>query len=267
MTEPRLSVEDLRIWGSWQRTAELHSRTRQHQRRVDQARRVVSDVLLRDPTACCMWSAGKDSTAMAHLVHEMAPDVLLVSEKDDLDYPGEREYVETLARRWGARLQVVTPNVSPREWIARNATGLAVYEDFHSRVAELSKACFYRVVEEASDGHAILLGLRSEESRGRLMNRATHGLLYQSRDRWVACPLGDWSGIDVYAYLVSQGVDLLPLYRCVAFMHAREPWRVRKSWWLPGAHGRHGGVAWLRHYYPALYRQLVEWIPAVQGAT
>jgi len=205
----------------------------------------------------------------------MDPSVSLVSEKDDLDYPGERDYVEGLAEHWSAQLEVITPQISPCDWIDQNAHLLNADDDFHSRAAELSKACFYGLVEEANAGRdAVFLGLRKGESRGRMMNRITRGLLYRKRPtEWnpsgltVCTPLGDWSGLDVYAYLARYAIDPLPVYRCVWLNHREEPWRVRKSWWIPGADSRWGGIAWLRHYWPSLYQRLLDWWPMARRLT
>ena len=232
------------------------------------------------------YSGGKDSTAAAHLVcvaAGAAGAVELVSEKDDLDYPGEREYVEQLAAAWGARLKILTPTISPREWVQAEAAkeALVCCDDIHSRAAGLSKACFYRLMEEDNAGRGlVMLGLRAEESniREAVANRAlglrakarregrahpASGLTYwhEGAGQWRCLPVARWRGLDVYAYLLSRGVDPLHVYRCVAFMHADRPWMIRKSWWLPGgASGRYGQVAWLRRYYPSLYTQLRRWM-------
>lgn len=246
-------------------TARMHSRTRHHKRRVEKARAVVSDFIDRDPSAIVMWSGGKDSTAMTHLALGVCPTIDVISEKDDLDYPGERDYVECLARKWVAQLTIVEPAVSPAEWMRKNGLSLAPGDDIHGRAAAMSKDCFYSVVEGETAGRGIMLGLRAEESKGRTANRATRGLIYHARNQLVATPLADWSGLDVYAYCESHGIELLPLYQCVSLMHAREPWRLRKSWWVPGAHGMTGSVQWLRHYYPSLYSKLVQWSPSSQS--
>lgn len=263
-TEPRLTDDDVRIWRAWQRAAAMHAQTRRFAKRVEQARRVIGECFEQASDPAVMWSGGKDSTVLTHLVCVTeGAKVRVVSEKDDLDYPGEREYVEHLAAAWGLRLDIVTPPISPAQWIAEHAHELEACDDLHSRAAQLSKDCFYGLVEEATQQNdAILLGLRKNESHGRMMNRVTRGLLYQARGKWTCQPLGDWTGMDVMAYMRANDIDPLPVYRCVAFMHAQEPWRVRKSWWIPGAHTRHGGVAWLRHYWPSLYQQLCAWIPS-----
>jgi 3'-phosphoadenosine 5'-phosphosulfate sulfotransferase (PAPS reductase)/FAD synthetase len=265
MTEPRIGPADVSRWNSWQATVAIHARTRLHARRIDEARRVIGDLLSQDTNPAVMWSGGKDSTALAHLAIRVCPGLELVSEKDDLDYPGERQYVEDLAASWRARLTVLVPDVSPARWMEEHAREIAIGGDMHGRAAGLSKACFYSVVERASRGRAIMLGLRSEESAARRVNRATHGNLYRARGQWVATPIADWTGLDVYAYLLVNGIELLPLYRCIALMHSREPWRLRKSWWIQGAAGSMGGVMWLRHYYPSLYAKLVEWSPRTQS--
>lgn len=92
-------------------------------------------------------------------------------------------------------------------------------------------------------------------------------MLYAKRRRfgegtqWISTPLADWRGIDVYAYAVSRGIELLPMYRCVGLMHDEDPWNIRKSWWVPGSHARWGGIAWLRRYYPSLYARLCRMLP------
>lgn len=259
--EPALTSADEHVWRLWCLTARAHARTDAHRKRVDEALRASERCLAKHSRCAVMWSGGKDSTAMAHLIRVgLGADVEIVSEKDDLDYPGEEEYVTGLAATWGARLRILRPEVSPQEWLKAHVDELELCADMHSRAAGLSKACFYGLVEEDNkERDAIFLGLRAAESAGRKDNREKHGLTYRRRNGLVVCqPLADWSGLDVYAYLLAHDVPVLPVYRCVAFMHAREPWRVRKSWWLPTTHG---GVAWLRHYWPTLFDQMCQWIP------
>lgn len=267
VTEPILDAHDHAVWARLMIQARRRARSLEHQRLVAAAHRITERCLQQSEHPAVMWSGGKDSTAMSHLVLEVDPTVALVSEKDDLDYPGEENYVTELAEHWGAKLKIIRPDISPSQWIADHAHELRPDADFHSRAAGLSKACFYRVVERATAGRgAIFLGLRAAESKARTVSRAVNGTLYRRKSgQWTCCPLADWTGLDVFAYLATHGIEPLHVYQCVGFMHKREPWRVRKSWWLPGASGRHGGVAWLRRYYPSLYRQLIEWFPRAQS--
>lgn len=264
-TEPILRDDDLQAWETWRRVALLRAEEPDHRRRVDRAREIVDRALSLGLSACVMWSGGKDSTALAHLIRaHMGISLQTFSEKDDLDFPEEEQYIKSLAADHSIDLRVLRPEVSPAAWLAENGASLSGYDDLHSRAAELSRACFYRMVEEASNLYGLtFLGLRAGESRGRAMNYATRGSLYRRMDgRWTCSPIASWEGVDVYAYLLSRGIELLPLYRCIAFMHRDEPWRVRKSWWVPGSSARLGGAAWLRRYYPSLFDRLASWIPA-----
>lgn len=254
------------------RAAGVHAKTNSHAKRVDSSKFVVDRCIQSAERVAVSWSAGKDSTVMTHLVRvEMGCDVTAVSEKDDLDFPGEDAYVRDLAAAWGLRLRVVRPDISPSAWVAEHAGAMHVGDDIHARSAGLSKVCFYRVMESADrDFDAVMLGLRSEESQIRRYLRERRGRLYALRGRGgqLRClPVADWSGIDVFAYAVSRGIELLPMYRCIGLMHATEPWRLRKSWWLPGSGAAHGQVAWLRRYYPSLFTQLVMWMPHARALT
>lgn len=320
--EPLLTDRDRAVWDAWTRAALEHSRTQSFRRRVERARVAVVEAVdyaqrIHSPRRPMFaWSGGKDSTVGAHLVGVEAGArgaVDFVSEKDDLDYPGERAYVEGLAAAWGLTLEVIAPPVSPKQWIADAAARgeIRAYDDIHSRAAGLSKACFYKLMEASNEGRALVfLGLRREESNRR-DGVADHALfeakqrraaqagraLPQKRDRpgarparpvvdlaagptsgltywhagasqWRCLPVAEFRGdtpsthgLDVYAYAVSREIELLPVYRCVGLMHARAPGRVRKSWWLPGGHTATGQVAWLKRYYPSLFRQLCAWMP------
>ena len=267
--EPVLRADDVACWGTWQRTFALHQRTLEFRRHVDAARRVIDQEVSSSRNGMVAWSAGKDSTAMTHLivVDRGHRDIAVVSEKDDLDYPGEEDYVTELAAAWGARLQVVKPELSPLEFVERRAHAMTFGRDIHGRTAELSKKCFYNVMAEANAGRDLVaLGLRAQESGRRARLRNALGLSYTLVDgsRRII-PIADWTGLDVFSYLQMVGIEPLPVYRCVAMTHRHAPWEIRKSWWLPGVSANHGTVAWLRRYWPNLFDRLRRMFPVAQA--
>jgi 3'-phosphoadenosine 5'-phosphosulfate sulfotransferase (PAPS reductase)/FAD synthetase len=269
-SDPRLSVLDRDAWSRLMILARQRSKTLEFKAAVGKAKRLIDRLAVETERPAIMWSGGKDSTAMAHLaVVGVGLKAPVFSEKDDLDYPGELDYVNSNGAAWGADLRVVVPEVSPKQWITSHSHEIGVCWDMHSRAAQMSKECFYSVIESASSAHdGIMLGLRAAESRARTVNRAAHGAMYRKRNgQVVCCPLADWSGLDVFAYLESNGVEPFMVYRCIAFSNIRDPWNVRKSWWIPGDNARHGGVSWLRHYYPGLYRELLSWFERAQSYT
>jgi 3'-phosphoadenosine 5'-phosphosulfate sulfotransferase (PAPS reductase)/FAD synthetase len=270
--EPVLRPDDLRAWDAWRSAARLHARSPAHRRVVDQARRVAAAALEQSDRACCGVSGGKDSAVLGDLIRGLgAREVVMQSEKDDLDYPGEEAYVAALGARWGGPLEVVRPPVSPLGWLLEHAGAMHADSDVHSRAAELAKACFYRVMEAATAPYdTLFLGLRAAESGHRKKSRWSKGLLYTTVQRpWQrrCTPLGDWKGIDVYAYAEAHDLELFDVYRCVAFAHRLEPWTIRKSWWLPGSHSRNGQAAWLRRYYPSLFELFRRIFPDARAYT
>lgn len=261
MDEPILSAEDRRVWDRWSTTFRMHSRTSAYARAVEGAKRIAGGALSTSAAPVASWSGGKDSTALVHLIRVgLGADVPAVSEKDDLDYPGEDAYVTDLAASLGLRLKVVRPPISPTAWLLERRGSLSAGEDMHSRAAGLSRACFYGVMEQANEGHDLVLwGLRAEESGRRRALLASKGSTYKLKSGPSRCaPLASWTGLDVFAYMQAHGVEPLPVYRCCGWLpeHRAKPWLIRKSWWIPGAHAKHGQVAWLQRYWPSLHAKL-----------
>ena len=272
--EPILGAEDYELWDQWCEIARVHSRTRLHQRKVDGAKRLVDEALATAQPWTIAWSGGKDSTVLTHLINvTMGRAVPAFAHKDDLDFPESEPYIRRCAEAWGVSVRIVRPPISPREWMRENAAKHSHFGgllDMHSRTSEIARAAWWDTID--AETHAFegyFDGLCAHESRARRLNRALRGNLYRKNHRtrgsiWVAHPLHDWSPHDVYGYAVSHGVELLPLYKCVALLHREEPWRLREEWWVPGAMGAiHGQYAWLRRYYPSLWRQLREWLPEI----
>ena len=239
----------------------IHARTQRFARAVESAKQIAHRALSASVTPMVSLSAGKDSTALTCLIAEMGAAPRVLSEKDDLDYPGEEDYVRALGARFGLDLHIVRPPQSPLAWLAERRGLLSAGEDMHSRSAGLSKACFYGVMEQANEGRDLLLwGLRAAESANRRRLLTRKGPTYTLANGQVRCaPLAYWTGNDVFAYLQSREVEVLPVYRCCGWLpeHRHKPWLIRKSWWIPGAHASRGSAAWLRHYWPSLFRVLL----------
>ncbi len=89
------------------------------------------------PRAYIAYSGGKDSTALLHLASSMGV-YRAMSVKDDLDFPGELEYVTKMAKRCNVKLDIINPPESLQEWLKNNGGRFYVDDNFHSRSYEFS---------------------------------------------------------------------------------------------------------------------------------
>lgn len=268
--EPLIDEQDREAWSELLEQAAAHARTQGFKRRVELAKHLCDRALNEHPNAAIGSSFGKDSCAMTHLVCvELGHRLPVYCHRDDLDFPEAREFSERFTARWDLDTRFLTAPFSVRQWLNEHAHELESGADLHGRATAMAKGAFYDVIDAAMAQYdCVFIGMRADESRARRMNRAVRTDLYRKKHsrrhdgQWTCTPLGGWHGIDVYAYAVSRGLELMPLYQCIAFMHRTEPWRVRESWWIPEANtARYGGIAWLRRYYPSLWRQLRAWMP------
>lgn len=233
-----------------------------HKKRLDKARAIVDDALALGIAWYIGVSGGKDSMALAHLVSIIMPGVEMWCHKDDLDFPGEKEFVEKATKKYGWNMKIVSPSVSLYEAIQK--MNIDVCEDIHSRGTELSDKYFYSMIREQEKKFGgCFLGLRKQESRGRLKNYMSRGSLYQRKNtKWTCNPLSNWTGDDVFAYLVINEIPIFDIYFKTKF-HDGDPTRIREAWFLPGQSARKGQVVWLKYYYPELYYKLLDIAPEV----
>jgi len=253
MTEAELRDKALLYWRAHRRLFEA---------RVGRAKRAIIEALEKCPPhrAYVAWSGGKDSTALAHLVHSIAPEVEMVSQVDDLDFPDKLPYMERVAKQFSFKWRVLRPEFSVLEYMRKHGIGI---ERICAQTHQLTKDAFLKLFERyrAENGKdMVFLGLRAEESPHRRRNRACRGLLYQHKDGlWVATPIADWRVWDVFAYHVINDIPIRPLYL------KGDPEKVRSGWVVPpeGA-AAHGGVQWLRQHYPEVYAKLAREFPELR---
>lgn len=232
----------------------LHANSRAFARQVDDARRIIERAL---SMACFVasWSTGKDSTAMTHLVRTMDDDIPILIQFDDCDWPTKRPYAERVCAQLGWQVHSVEPDFSVWEIACRERIG---YDNICAQSHQITRDGFLVPLDAKRrelGGDGVFLGLRIEESRARKLNLASRGPLYRLRDgTWRCCPLWRWTARDVFAYLVSHGIEINPCYLQNRF---KQPEEIRLSWALPTPTGRTtGDLEHLRYYYPAQYARL-----------
>lgn len=203
------------------------------------------------------WSAGKDSTAMTHLVHSLYPDTPIMIQFDDCDWPIKREYAERCANAQGWDINQVWPDFSVWE---RMKAGRIGEENFCALTHSLTRDSFLAPLAKMQHQlgcNGVYMGLRAAESKARARNLNLRKEVYQLENgEWRCCPLARWTAEDVFAYLVANNVEINPCYLNNRIL---PPEQIRISWAAPTPTSlSHGDAEHFRLYYPKQFQKLRE---------
>lgn len=248
-------MQDEKTFEYWKELYLLHSKLDSFKRKVDKSFEIIQEFLLKDLNNVVSCSAGKDSTVLMHLVTRLKPDIKVISEKDDLDFPNELEYLYILQEKYNLNLDILIPNANLWD-ILKNYD---FTEDIHSKGTSFSDTYFYDLIKKYNKENKItgaFLGLRAEESKRRQWNMKHNHYIYYNNDwkQWICQPLATWKVQDIFAYLFSNDIPILDIYFKTKYKGSPE--NIRKSWILPSGQSNRGEVQWLKHYYPQLYNKL-----------
>jgi 3'-phosphoadenosine 5'-phosphosulfate sulfotransferase (PAPS reductase)/FAD synthetase len=171
--------------------AAMHAKTPGYIHRLDRARAIIRDAMALNFLPYVAFSGGKDSTAVMALVREQYLTVPAVWSDDEWYLPETDEYMARI-KATGIDLRHIRTNAWHTDWlqVAGDWSGIPQYA--------------------ARQGWALcFLGLRQEESAKRRVHLRKYGPLFfaASDDFWHGNPVHDWSWRDVWAYIVSQGLD------------------------------------------------------------
>lgn len=245
-----------------------HSNTTAYRRRVENSVQLI----LGHPNLCVSASWGKDSNVMLHLISatlrrpiiavhgrypddDRAPDMDAVAEAAiaacpypvtviDIPVPGEREMFRRVGHAWTDAF-TAEEREAERWWAESFAAGMA------------------DGLKQAGCAGSFI-GMRADESHARRMNIAKRGQCYSvaSRDGELrVLPLAHWTGADVWAYTVGNGLPWLRMYE-----YGENRDRARSDFTLAvggGALARHGVFETYRQAYPDWWRSLVAEFPEI----
>lgn len=172
--------------------ATLHAKTSGYQYKVNSAREIIKDALSTpDTTGYVSLSGGKDSTVVYALVREQQPDIPAVWSDDEWWLPETMEYIQRLQAS-GLDVRQIRTNTKHADWFTCHGD----YDDLPDYARQHGwNLCF--------------LGLRQEESSVRRVHLRRFGPLFcaNSDKVWHCNPIHNWTWQDVWAYIVSEGLD------------------------------------------------------------
>lgn len=239
-----------------------YAMSRRYQGRLDYSRRIVEEFLEKARNPYVAYSTGKDSTCMAALIWEQAPDTPGVYFDAQCAFP---ESTELLDRMQAAGRKIIRYPCEPfLETLQRAGGPTSPKCERETMLSTVYRPIRALLKEHSFDG--VALGLRADESVYRRMMARKYGpLFWQKRDQlWECNPVIWWSWQDVWAYILSSALDYNRAYDRMGEM----PERARRISYWAGETGRtHGRWAWLRQNYPQLWNQFVALFPEVSQYT
>lgn len=238
--------------------------------RLSSAHAVITKALGQVPHWALSCSFGKDSIVLLDILIEMGHDDMPILYSDrgpEAELPETETVIEQMQERHSFQLVRVVPRLTMFQ-LYRALGGIpGITAPGNSSLIRRNN------LEEPIDGwikeHNIMgsfLGRRIEENpRTRGKHLSVRGPLHFNvgRDLWVCDPLYNWTGADIWAYIVQNDLPYHPLYDLMARENeGRE--RARLSNWSGIVGIKYGRWAWLKQHYPDLFNRFAAEFPEVR---
>lgn len=230
----------------------LHAKSARFARTLHFARAGCEAMLRAAPSCYVSVSFGKQSTCLAHLVHELAPatPMFFLASEETWHLYDYAAVIESFMARWPLALTIV----QTRRW----GDG-----ERWSEACEAGHRDLQTMVPRA-DWDGWFWGLATEESPRRkrtLLHAASQGTPHPSIFRYTdgklrCCPLMHWTVDDLAAYIARHDLPVLNLYRKYGLTQRTTARVTRKML-------RNQGMALARHTNSQGFRAIVNRFPEV----
>lgn len=176
------------------------AKTDEHNRKVEEAKRIITEALAKYHKPYVAFSGGKDSTCVLYLVLQQKPDVMVLHWDYGRYYIPrwlEQEFIENAKKLGAVNIRVETSHLY--EELGRNAINVLGREYLGKLVPQLK--------EEGYD--LVFVGLRKQESlkRRRRMERREH--ISVIPECW---PIQNWDWKDVWAFIFGNNLPYASVY-------------------------------------------------------
>lgn len=225
-----------------------------------------------------MWSGGKDSTVLLHMVRQLEPNVPVIWNNTGVEFPETWHFIKRIRQEWELDLYIAKPKDGVNFWWCVERYGYPLFGKFirlsdhkHQQrrlskqqekavaVARISSYCCDWLKKKPTDtltrqlgGKVDIIGNMTSESRQRWFAWLDCGEFYlaKSTGRWKLYPMYFWMDDDVWAYHEAYNLPHCKLYD---MGHKRNGcWTCGMDIAFPRNH-----LAILRHSHPKLWHFLM----------
>lgn len=201
------------------------------------------------------FSGGKDSEACLILLKMInRTDIPVFTQCDDLDFPQKKKKCQQILQYLGFK----NYSFEYSEMSALNQL----------KTSDVISGTFSHVVKryiEQNQNDGYIMGIRVEESKKRKFNIGKLGNLTQlTNGMWRCLPVAFWSGIDVFALILSLNCPYMDVYDCDEW---KAPHEIRFSWMYNPDFAGDGSALFLKRYYSEQYEKLRRINPTISTFT
>lgn len=235
----------------------LHARSDIYQSHLENARRSIIKAIDTGRKFYVSFSGGKDSSVMLRLILECLPKIAVMHIKSGYALPDTEVYIKLIKEKWAINLIEVDVPVDYLELCREFGLPHLRSKLIQKKVVKLLKKDTATQWAEDQCFTGLFWGLRAEESIGRkaLCRCCPNGIIDRHGILRVA-PLAAWTAKDIWAYIISEGMEYNHLYDKENCGYTRET--LRNTGWLSTDGETKGQIEWLRRNYPEQFRKVRE---------
>ena len=208
-------------------------------RKFEEAQRITEAFIGMCRKPAVSFGGGKDSMAVLIIAQTIEPDIAILCANPPNPLTGRREHLQNVR-------QVCHSEIIEVEYpwdVKAVLNGDINYPD------GLKKSVLWKAQADLEiDG--IIWGCRNSESRGRAINFARNGYIYEARDTKICQPIAKWSAFEVLALACVTGYPINPVYEKMDGYYNLDSLHDG-TWWPHDARGEKG--MWIKKYYPEHY--------------
>lgn len=230
--------------------------------RLEEAQNALKQAIETCQNPAVSFSFGKDSLVCMDIARQIKPDILIIN--IDRGQGGDLEEAvkmyEDYAREYGLNYHRVK---TPKEILEIYREAGSILNVNRNRLKKNLMAGI-KTAREKFNIDCEITGLRAEESMGRSYLRRHSAFHYSQADReWKCKPVLNWTGEDIWAYIISKDLPYLRWYDLEAAFVGYE--RARYSNWAGIFQAERGRFVRLRKNYPKEYKELVSIFPEIRS--
>lgn len=164
------------------------------------------------------FSGGKDSLLVVHFALLLKPDIKIVFNNTNVEYPETVKFVNWLVSEWNLNLTITDPIMS--FWDCVDRWGFTTGKATHTTKKKNAHCCYYLKEKPMLDYRrengikAQFTGITAVENRNRMFSAKQYGWCFYSKSENIqkVHPLMWWTPNEVLEYIADMGIPNNPLY-------------------------------------------------------